>query len=120
MIIQVKIDNHLLKTIDLPCERFDIKTRIKRSIKFFIIFFILALFSVLMPILHFFLVPGFLIAAIVLSYWRFNQSSFMDISSFKCPKCSESFLEKEVYQTEAENFTMLNCSYCNALIKLEI
>lgn len=70
--------------------------RIRRATKFFLIFLFAAIVSLLIPVLHFLLVPGFLLAALIMSVIKFKETGSIDLTRFGCPSCAKEFPDKKV------------------------
>lgn len=62
--------------------------RMRGAIKIGSLFLSLAIFSVLLPVLHFFLVPGFLIFSGVAAYKKYNTKERIVSEEIHCPHCS--------------------------------
>ncbi len=65
------------------------KSRIVRSLIFFFTALILSLVSVLIPLLHFILVPGFLLAAPLGAWITFREESRILGGMSTCPDCNQ-------------------------------
>lgn len=63
--------------------------RVKRSIQWGLIFLGIALFCVFIPILHFVLVPLFLLVAPVAAYSTYTREKVVLGGTGHCPKCLE-------------------------------
>jgi len=51
----------------------------------------LAVLSIFVPVLHFFLVPGFLIAGIVIFFVTYRKNELLEQATIICPSCSKEF-----------------------------
>ena len=51
----------------------------------------LAIASILVPVLHFFLVPGFLIGGIAIFFIRFSRKDYIALAELNCPNCHKTF-----------------------------
>jgi hypothetical protein len=69
---------------------FSRRERALRAAKFFAVFFALALFSVIIPILHFILVPLFSLAAPATAVLTYLQKQEIEKAEGLCPYCSQS------------------------------
>jgi len=103
---------------NLASGAFNYSSRLMKALVAFSGFAVAALVSIAIPVLHFVLVPGFLIAAFVFSYLKFNQVSYVDLKDFNCPMCSNPLNENLVYQTKSKGSTKLYCSECRKSMKL--
>jgi hypothetical protein len=61
--------------------------RLNRALKFGGMTWGLALISILLPIVHFVLVPSFLIAGPIVAYFSYRQKSIVNEGSGTCPYC---------------------------------
>ncbi|MCC6302108.1 MAG: hypothetical protein IT489_04830 [Gammaproteobacteria bacterium] len=65
------------------------KERWARALKMLGLMWLLAVVTVFIPIAHFVLVPGFLIAGPVTAVMRFQVSESVESASGECPTCGE-------------------------------
>lgn len=72
-------------------QRWSTAQRTSRAGKTFLIWFAVALLSVAIPLLHFFLVPLFLLIAVVLSAFAYAQESAVLGGEAICPFCGKPF-----------------------------
>lgn len=105
---------------NLSVQTLSTQERLKRSAKIFLVFFALAFFSIFIPILHFVLVPGFLLASIISFIILFNQSHFISLNEFKCPKCHGSLNQKDLYLKSINSSTKVFCGNCRNNMRLNI
>lgn len=89
----------------------------RAAMKWFGIFFALAVFSVFVPILHFILVPSFLIAAVVVSMRAYNQKADLENVRGKCPNCST---EISIPRVRIRKVSGEICPQCRDFIKIKI
>ena len=73
----------------------------------------IAILTVFVPVLHFVLVPGFLIGGIVGFFIRFRLTELMESTQAKCPECGQTF--------EIKNFSFnwplrKNCPKCEMVL----
>lgn len=115
----IRFNDSTTEEVNLELKSIDLGKRIERSTKIFFILFGLSIFSIAIPIFHFILVPGFLIAAFLFAYSRFKQISYLDLTNFHCPKCSESLDEKALYFKKDDYYTRLYCFKCRTNMRLE-
>lgn len=116
----VKFNDSSTQNVDLEVKQLEFSKRLERAAKIFITLFGLSIFSIAIPIFHFILVPGFFIAAFIFAFKFYNQISFIDLSKFKCPKCSEPLNEKIVNLKKTDNFLRLYCFNCRINMRLEL
>jgi len=78
----------------------------------------LALLSIFIPIAHFVLVPGFLIAAVVFALSRMREDASIVALSGTCPRCQEerTFDAKGPFRPE----TKTTCPVCSFAIDVEV
>lgn len=69
----------------------DAQARMRRAMKFGGLTFLAAVCSVFIPIAHFVLVPGLLIASPIVFYMMMGQKSLITGGSGKCPVCDAEF-----------------------------
>src|SRR5690606_26116863 len=103
---------------NLASGAFNYSSRLMKALVAFSGFAVAALVSIAIPVLHFVLVPGFLIAAFVFSYLKFNQVSYVYLKDFNCPMSANPLNENLVYQTKSKGSTKLYCSECRKSMKL--
>ena len=72
-------------------ERWDQKQRMKRALKTLGLTWGLAVGAVLIPLMHFILVPSLLIAGPALAYYQYQQQSAILGGTTECPKCGVTF-----------------------------
>ncbi len=73
------------------------------------LFWGLAIITVFIPLAHFFLVPGFLIAGPVVAYSRYRAKDVMESASGQCPTCHE----ESIILLEASD-QLPKWTYCSA------
>lgn len=91
---QVRVDGNSHNSQPIPFEYFSAQRRFLRAIRIFAIFLSAALVSVLVPILHFVLVPGLLLVAILMFFFTITEVGSLDLSNFKCPLCQNLVQQK--------------------------
>lgn len=90
--------------------------RIKRSSLWGGIFFFIAAFCVLIPILHFVLVPVFLILTPVVAFKTYQQKSVILGGFGTCPRCKEPLpIEKAKESWPLSDL----CTHCHNSVKIE-
>ena len=91
--------------------------RLKRSLKFLGYSWLFAVLSVFLPIAHFILVPGFLLAGPIAAYFVYHQESVVLGGESLCPKCGKSFaIVRGPNKWPWEDY----CSGCQAPFKIEL
>ena len=101
---------------DIYLQRWDRRDRMVRALQYFGACWGLAIFCIALPILHFFLVPGLLIAGPLLGFYIFDQASVVLGGFGKCPKCSE---ELKI-ERGPEKFPMKDvCSRCYENVRVQ-
>ncbi len=69
--------------------------RFLSGLKFLAMCWGIAVISILVPILHFFLVPGFLVGGIAIFFIRYCRKDYLELAELSCPNCHKAFrLEK--------------------------
>jgi hypothetical protein len=72
---------------EVRIQSFNPAQRLLRALKFLGICWGLALISVFIPIAHFFLVPGFFFAGLIISYFVYGMESVVLGGESICPNC---------------------------------
>jgi len=114
----MKIESADGKSIEHAQEftHYSTQVRIRRTINGFCIGLGLALCSLPIPGLHFFLVPGFLIFAFYSAYSRFNESYFINLIGSKCPNCTSLLSEKALHLKSLPG--RLYCYECRTQLRI--
>lgn len=116
--MKVNIDGEWVICPTSPIRRLRLDERLKRSLKTFAILFISALFSVLIPVLHLFLVPGLLFLSILLSVLKYKEVGTIDLTEFKCPSCHK-LLNEKIKSFKANDITIrMYCLDCRKSISI--
>lgn len=79
-------------------------------------YFLFALISIFLPILHFFLVPLFLVISLYVGVTRFTCTRFIDLYHKKCPSCDAELDIKFLYIKHKE--IDLDCINCRSQLKI--
>ncbi len=90
---------------------FDQGDRLKRALQRLGFFWLLAGVTLFIPIAHFVLVPGFLIAGPVISYLTYQMCWMRDHINGYCPTCNEQITIKLESKDELPKWTY--CPACN-------
>lgn len=93
-----------------------LKERSQRAAKMSALFFGLAVFSVFIPMLHFFLVPAFLGLTVYTGYKKIRELYRIDLTTVRCPVCSKHFKETLMY-SQHKTFR-LYCYECQTQLKV--
>lgn len=109
---KINFDGNWLSDKVFDSYRFTFKDRLKRSLKTFFIFLGAAVFSVLIPVLHFFLVPVFLILSVFLSYRKFNEILSINLQNLNCPGCETKLSASETTLKRNDSIIRLSCEGC--------
>ncbi len=91
--------------------------RIKRGCKAFGIYFFAALLGILVPVLHFFLVPAFLFLAFYQGFTQFNQFYSIRLADEICPVCSKNLAQPKGYFTN--RLLRTQCQSCGTKLVIE-
>ena len=90
--------------------------RTKRALKTLAMIWGGAIACVLIPMLHFVLVPSGLLAGPIAAYWRYGIKSEIKEGAIPCPKCGkEVMIEKQRLQWPMNEM----CTACQSDFKLE-
>ena len=93
------------------------RERFLRSVKRASIFFGIAVVSVLIPMLHFVLVPGFLVLGALVFSRTLNEKELVRQASGTCPACHHVVtLEGPISTKKSKEI----CPHCRQLLKLKI
>lgn len=114
----VQFDDLSTYVVNIPISQFTFNERLKRAIKIFFTLILISILAVLIPILHFVLVPAAFIAAFVMGYIRYSQTAIADFSSIICSKCSVQLNEKKIYLKPNQDFIKLYCFNCRRYFKI--
>ncbi len=76
----------------------------------------LALFSVLIPVLHFILVPTFLVIGLITFFSLYKNSHYLSFGSYVCPLCDNRITLEKTYFYERKK---INCDVCMEHLVLE-
>lgn len=105
-----------------PIVQLPLNERWKRLFKVSGLFFSLAMVSVLIPGLHFILVPLFLFLTFWNGYKNYQQMYFQDMKQEVCPHCSTNLNIKSYFFSKNElirgGYQLLSCHKCSTQIKL--
>ncbi len=115
---QINFDGQWLSDTQIDYRTCLMKERIQKSFKAFAIFFGLAIFSVFIPVLHFFLVPVFLILSVYLSYKKMKEIYVLDLSSLSCPGCSGKYKITQLGVSDLDQQVRLDCEACRKNLTL--
>lgn len=94
--------------------------RIRRSLEIAALFWGAALLAVFIPVLHFVLVPLFILVGIVAAHRRHKEVSFVSLENLKCLKCQADLKQKEVHQTVEAPSSKIYCYECRSSMRLEV
>jgi len=117
MIFNVIYDNQIASQIDFETESLILNKRLTRAIKTFLILFICCVFSVLIPVFHFILVPGLAIGSFVMAYLRYNESIIIYLKNAICPGCKSTLLDKKYFRPDKDFSFLATCQNCSSDIK---
>jgi hypothetical protein len=116
----VKIEGQAIPGLEVPVEVYGIAERVKRSMKLFIILLLTGVLCILIPILHFVLVPGFLLASFVFGFLKFNEVYAIDLKNFRCPSCQSSLKDTQIFLKQKNPISRIFCFECRKQIYFEI
>jgi len=117
MIFNVIYDNQIIKQIDFETESLILNKRLSRAIKTFLILLTCCIFSVLIPVFHFILVPGLAIGSFVIAYLRYNESVVVYMKNAECPGCKSSLLDKTYFRPSNDFSFLATCQNCSSDVK---
>lgn len=90
--------------------------KLKHGLKSFFIFFFIAVFCILIPILHFVLVPGFLLFAIYKFIKSQKEVGEIVLAKFNCPNCANLI---ELKNVDLKFPHKEYCPQCRTSLKIE-
>ncbi len=96
----------LLSLPAIACERTDL---VKNSLKQLLRLWGIALLCILIPVLHFVLVPGFLVLGLIFGYRALGYKFRFEKTSCLCPECKKEIFFKDLWIRENSRF---NCELC--------
>ncbi len=100
----------------LYATRYDTGDRLRRALLRLVLLWGLARVSLFIPLAHFVLVPGFLIAGPVVAVLAYRSSQARDRADGKCPQCGEEIIIKLEARDEIPKWTY--CPACNAALQI--
>ncbi|MGZ3769961.1 MAG: hypothetical protein ACXVCP_08170 [Bdellovibrio sp.] len=117
MKVAIEFEDSTQVQTELQFAEFTRANRLKKAWATFGAFLLAAVFSVFIPVLHFVLVPAFLISAFVMPIKQFDKVSYIDLTGYRCPKCGEPLNQKKVFQSKNDNFSRVYCYQCRTTMK---
>jgi len=106
-------DQKVRVTGRLKVRHFSIRERMTRAAMYFAVLVVLAVASVIIPILHFILVPAFSFAAVASAAMMFLQTEEVTEAKGVCPYCGkETALKRAMIAKEFRD----SCEHCLQLI----
>ncbi|MCB0359520.1 MAG: hypothetical protein KDD44_07780 [Bdellovibrionales bacterium] len=98
-------------------ERWRSARRVRTAAKTMLLFLALAAVSVFIPGLHFFLVPGFLLAAFVGGGIAFSRGTTVAAKNVPCPNCGQMAL----FERENPKWPLhVHCEHCDAEMSIRV
>jgi hypothetical protein len=85
--ISLRTNTDIFKDGTLSTKHIHVQDRLLNGLKFLGLFWLAGALCVLVPVMHFFLVPLAAIAGIVVFFVKFSQTEVRDAGSVACPKC---------------------------------
>lgn len=79
------------------------------SLKKLAVFWMLAAVSLLIPILHFVLVPAFFFIGIFMFMFQYKNTHMLEAGTGSCPTCLKNFSISEIYIFDGKK---INCELC--------
>jgi len=122
-------DSHHSTQIRLICEdegkrtegyanRYDLSkgARIVRALKMLGIFWFVMILTVFVPVLHFVLVPLFLLLGLILATTTYLETGIVSDGQINCPNCQGHI----VFENEVENWPRVQrCPHCSFTLKIQ-
>lgn len=119
MIFNVIYDNQIIHQIDFITEPVIINKRLSRSIKIFSILIVCCIFSILIPVFHFILVPGLAISSFIMAYLRYKESLVVYMKYVTCPSCKSLIDDKTFFRTSEDFSFTATCQKCSSDVKFK-
>lgn len=86
------------------------------SLKKLSIYWALAIFCILIPVLHFILTPLFFVVGLMAFFSQYKNSHFLQTGFYVCPLCLNRVEIKKIYLYQGMKW---NCNVCMEQMKLE-
>jgi hypothetical protein len=99
----------------IEIESWDLKERQKRATKWSLMFFGFGIVSVLVPIFHFILVPGFIISSPIAYFFFMRQQSMIIGGEGVCPNCLQTF---KIARSSNKIPMDDKCDKCNGWVRI--
>jgi hypothetical protein len=101
---------------EVRIERWETAARLRRAMKRWAVLSLLAVLSILIPVAHFLLVPGFLIAAPISAAMLLRQKSGITCGEGTCPSCGGQL----IIEARADSWPFYErCQLCHAEVRVE-
>ncbi len=96
--IKIRIENlgDQFAEYDFVLTEYDRNSRLKLALKKLFIYWSLALFFILIPVLHFILVPLFFILGAVIFARQMSQATIISQAQAHCPNCKQELILKNI------------------------
>ncbi|OFZ30441.1 MAG: hypothetical protein A2622_08535 [Bdellovibrionales bacterium RIFCSPHIGHO2_01_FULL_40_29] len=96
--------------------RCSLKQRTLSALKKVLLFWIFAIASIVVPLLHFILVPGFLIGGVIAFRLHMRNTHYLDNVQFLCPNCGKGNTQKKFYFFSGKRIRCSHCSHQASII----
>ena len=101
---------------EVRIEHWEAPARLRRAIKRWAFLSLLAILSILIPVAHFVLVPGLLIAGPISAARLFRQTSGITCGEGTCPRCGGQL----IIEARADRWPFYeHCQLCHADVRVE-
>ena len=102
---------------DIFIQRLDKSARLRRALKIGAIFWGIGIFCILIPVLHFVLVPAFMLLGPVVGYVIYQTEGMVLGGVGICPNCSEKLpIEKSKEEWPLSDL----CTHCHSAVKINL
>ena len=115
--VEVRAPDGLTRAEEITLIRWERPARMKRALRTLGYFWAGALFSVILPGLHFILVPGLFLAGPIVAWWLFDQESVVAGGEADCPRCAKRFVIAR-HKTDASWDEL--CNHCQTQVKIKL
>jgi hypothetical protein len=114
--VTLKVNDGRATVGSLQTTHYDPHDCIKRALQRLGFFWLLAGGSLFIPLAHFVLAPGFLIAGLVTAYLTFKTTQVRNHTTGTCPACNEDIKISMDARDELPKWTY--CPVCNAPLRI--
>ena len=104
-------------SLSIKIREIDKKEQWKNALVTFAFFCLLSILFIPIPLIHFFLPPGFFLLGIFFAYKKYFKNIALLETQVKCPACEKSISIKECFEKQPL-FKEITCPHCLSLSQL--